>query len=56
MTTIVRLGRHQPTRDYMTRRREQGLTKREVIRCLKRYLAREILTAIRTDLTALDAI
>jgi transposase len=56
MATIVRLGRHQPTRDYMTRRREQGLSKREVIRCLKRYLAREVITAIRTDLAALDAI
>ncbi|HVV75177.1 MAG TPA: IS110 family transposase [Mycobacteriales bacterium] len=56
ITTIVRLGRHQPTRDYMTRRREQGLTKREIIRCLKRYLARELLTAIRTDFAALDAI
>ena len=56
MATIVRLGRHQATRDYMTRRRQQGLTKLEIIRCLKRYLARETLTAIRTDLAALDSI
>jgi transposase len=56
MATIVRLGRHQPSRDYMNRRREQGLTKLEIIRCLKRYLARETFTAIRTDLAALDAI
>jgi transposase len=39
---IVRLRYHQPTRNYMTRRTAQGLTKKEVIRCLKRYLAREI--------------
>ena len=37
---IVRLRYHQPTRDYMTRRLTEGKTKREIIRCLKRYLAR----------------
>lgn len=39
---IVRLRYHQPTRDYMAKRTAQGLTKKEVIRCLKRYLARQI--------------
>jgi transposase len=39
---IVRLRYHQPTRDYMTRRLAQGKTKPEIIRCLKRYLARRI--------------
>ncbi len=39
---IVRLRWHQPTIDYATRRTAQGLSKREIIRCLKRYLAREI--------------
>ena len=39
---IVRLRYHQPTRDYMAKRTTQGLTKKEVIRCLKRYLARQI--------------
>lgn len=53
MATIVRLGRHQPSRDYMSRRRQQGLTKPEIIRCLKRYLARQIHAAIRADLAAL---
>jgi transposase len=33
---------HQPTIDYVTRRTTEGLSKREIIRCLKRYLAREI--------------
>jgi transposase len=33
---------HQPTRDYVERRTAEGLTKREIIRCLKRYIAREI--------------
>jgi transposase len=39
---VLRLRRHQPTRDYMERRLAEGKTKKEVIRCLKRYAAREI--------------
>jgi transposase len=39
---VVRLRWHQPTRDYMARRLTQGKTKAEIIRCLKRYVAREI--------------
>jgi hypothetical protein len=31
-----------PTIDYAARRTAEGLSKREIIRCLKRYLAREI--------------
>lgn len=46
---IVRLRWHQPTIDYTARRTAEGLSKREIIRCLKRYLAREIFNAIRTD-------
>jgi hypothetical protein len=33
---------HQPAIDYVARRAKEGLSKREIIRCLKRYLAREI--------------
>jgi transposase len=39
---IVRMRRHQPTRAYVERRTAEGLSKREIIRCLKRYIAREI--------------
>ena len=39
---LVRLSAHQPTRDYAERRRAQGLSDLEIIRCLKRYIAREI--------------
>jgi transposase len=42
IVTIVRLRHHQPTRDYVERRTTEGLSKREIIRCLKRYIAREI--------------
>jgi len=43
---LVRLRWHQPTREYVDRRSQEGKTKREIIRCLKRYLAREIYTAL----------
>ena len=33
---------HEPTIAYVTRRTAEGLSKREIIRCLKRYLVREI--------------
>jgi transposase len=39
---IVRLRYHQPTRRYMARRLTQGKTKKEIIRCLKRALARQV--------------
>jgi transposase len=42
IVTIVRMRHHQPTRDYVERRIAEGLSKREIIRCLKRYIAREI--------------
>lgn len=32
----------RPARAYVERRTNEGLTKREIIRCLKRYIAREI--------------
>jgi transposase len=48
---IVRMRYHQPTRDYVARRRQQGLSNREISRCLKRYVARELLPLIREALT-----
>jgi transposase len=46
---IVRLRYCDATRTYMERRRSEGLSKLDTIRCLKRYLAREVYTAIRHD-------
>jgi transposase len=43
---IVRLRWHQPTKDYMARRLKEGKTTKEIIRCLKRYVAREIFTVL----------
>ena len=36
------MGWHLPTRTYVARRTAEGLSKPEIIRCLKRYLAREL--------------
>jgi hypothetical protein len=30
------------TRNYVDRRTKEGLSKKEIIRCLKRYVAREV--------------
>lgn len=39
---IVRLRYDQETRDYVTRRTAEGKTKMQIIRCLKRYLVRQL--------------
>ena len=39
---IVRLRGHPPTLDYVKRRTAEGKSKAEIIRCLVRYVAREI--------------
>jgi transposase len=39
---LCRMKDHAPTRDYVTRRSAEGLSKPEIIRCLKRYIARDI--------------
>jgi transposase len=43
---VVRLRWHQPTRDYMARRLTEGKSKQEIIRCLKRYVAREVFAVL----------
>jgi transposase len=40
--TLVRMHCHPPTRTYVERRTNQGLSKLDILRCLKRYIAREI--------------
>jgi len=39
---IVRMRWHAPTVSYVERRTAEGLSKKDIIRCLKRYLAREL--------------
>ncbi|MFF7888391.1 IS110 family transposase [Streptomyces sp. NPDC020794] len=44
---LTRLRREERTQHYLERRSAEGKTKREIIRCLKRYVAREIYQYIR---------
>jgi transposase len=39
---LVRLSSHPTTQAYAARRRAEGLSNLEILRCLKRYIAREI--------------
>jgi transposase len=41
-TVLVRMRQHQATRDYLARRRAEGRTTKEIMRILKRYIARQI--------------
>lgn len=49
---LCRLRWDTTTRAYVERRTKQGRTKPEIIRCLKRYIAREVFAAIQADLGA----
>ena len=40
---IVRMRNHPPTLDYVKKRKADGKGKMEIIRCLKRFVGREIL-------------
>jgi transposase len=44
---ITRMSSHPPTRAYVERRSKEGLSKTEIIRCLKRYVAREVYPHLR---------
>jgi transposase len=44
---ITRMSSHPPTRAYAGRRSKEGLSKKEIIRCLKRYVAREACPHLR---------
>jgi transposase len=39
---LCRMSHDERTRTYVARRTEEGKTKKEIIRCLKRYIAREV--------------
>jgi len=44
--TMVRLASDRRTKDYLTKRVADGKSKTEAIRCLKRYIAREVYAAL----------
>ena len=46
---ITRMSNDPRTRDYVTRRLDEGRSKPEIIRILKRYIAREVYRALPRD-------
>ncbi len=53
MIAVCRLRYCDRTRDYAKRRTAEGKTKSEIIRCLKRYIAREIYHSLHADVADL---
>jgi transposase len=51
---LVRLNRDTRTKAYVERRTAQGLSKREIIRCLKRFIAREVFRVLQSSTTRSD--
>ena len=51
-TVIVWMQHHQPTKDYVAKRTSEGLSKRDIIRCIKRFIAREIYGRVMADFRA----
>lgn len=47
---MVRMRSDARTREYVARRTGQGLSKKEIHRCLKRYIVRELYPLILADL------
>jgi transposase len=50
LIAVCRLRYCQRTRAYVKRRTAEGKTQREIMRCLKRYIARELYNTLRADL------
>ncbi len=51
---LVRMAKEPRTRAYVERRTAEGKSKREIMRCLKRYVAREIYRDLNPTKEALD--
>ncbi len=50
LIAVCRLRYCERTRTYAKRRTAEGKTQREIMRCLKRYIAREVYNSLRADL------
>ncbi|MFI7639614.1 hypothetical protein [Nonomuraea sp. NPDC049400] len=42
MIAVSRLAHDERTRAYAARRTSEGLSKKDILRCLKRYIARDV--------------
>jgi transposase len=52
MVCVVRMGSDRRTKRYVSRRTAEGKSKWEIMRCLKRYIAREIYRVLLSSTTA----
>ena len=52
---ITRMVYDPRTTEYIDRRTKEGLTKKEAMRCLKRYVAREVFSVLPHDKLGLDS-
>jgi transposase len=52
---ITRMVYGPRTTEYIDRRTKEGLTKKEAVRCLKRYVAREVFSLLPHDKLGLDS-
>jgi transposase len=48
---LVRMRHYERTRAYVERRTKEGLNKKDIMRCLKRFVAREIYRALTSTPT-----
>jgi transposase len=55
MIAVCRLRHCDQTRAYASKRTADGLNRREILRCLKRYIARQTYHTLRADLEALNS-
>lgn len=51
-TVIVRMRFHEPTIAYVARRTAEGRSKRDIIRCLQRYVILEVYRLVKANPTA----
>ena len=55
MICVVRMGADQRSREYVARRTAEGKSKWEIMRCLKRYIAREVYRVLVVPPTTLTS-
>jgi hypothetical protein len=55
LLAVGRMGWDPATRAYVERRTSEGRTKPEIIRCLKRYIARELNPVLLAATSTLDS-
>lgn len=56
LIAVCRLRYCDHTRSYAARRTAEGRSKREILRCLKRFIARQVYRTLRADLAAYNAL